>query len=210
MLVENKSMYHVHTTNKYDSLWQVGKEIDNCSRDFQNNFYQITQLFRPVINLNEEEVLLASLLRCELENSESLNSDKIRRLLKWAKTCLQEYQLLVREQVLEEVRKEYYEDLPSRRSSIWLCEKDQLAYWLNNLKEDRKVFLVSATGNLWQANAQKLPELGSDIIDTKSQAHRYWQNKQGVSCEYSEYLFQGKLQILKEVDLKQMRLLYPK
>lgn len=108
---------------------------------------------------------------------------------------------MVRELVLEDVRREMYADLPSRTSCAWLIPEDERAvrFWLDNMRGDhKKVFRVHATGELHRAPQQ--PVMGDTISlsEWRRRALDYWN---GVSAESfdDEVTFAGEVRVIEEL-----------
>lgn len=106
--------------------------------------------------------------------------------------------IMNREKSLEEVRKEKYSNLPSRFHSIWVCDKENLDFWLEKINVDSSIFKVLLNGELFKSSDSFLPNDGETIYNQKIQAETYWNPifKEEVEERGSEYLFQGKVKIL--------------
>lgn len=108
---------------------------------------------------------------------------------------------MVRELVLEDVRRDMYPDLPSRASCIWLIPEDDraLRFWLDNMRGDRKkVFRVRATGELHRAPQQ--PVMGDTIslVEWRRRALDYWNGVDAESFD-DELTFSGEVRVIEEV-----------
>lgn len=108
---------------------------------------------------------------------------------------------MVRELVLENVRRQMYSDLPSRTSCIWLIPEDDRAvrFWLDNMRGDRKrVFRVNATGELHRAPQQ--PVMGDTIslVEWRKRALDYW-NGIDVESYDDELTFCGEIRVMEEL-----------
>lgn len=108
---------------------------------------------------------------------------------------------MVRELVLEDVRRQMYPDLPSRSSCIWLIPEDPRAvrFWLDNIRgEHKRVFLVQATGEMHRAPQQ--PVMGDTIslLEWRRRALDYWNGVDAESHD-DEITFRGEIRIVEEL-----------
>lgn len=202
MNVENKKMYHIHTSNKYDDIWTIGNEI-TIDDNFLSYFYESLLNFTgrvPVIGGGEES--FASVIKGYLKHN--LDNETYIKLLKEASNMLSKFQMSRRELVLENYRKKFFPNLPSRKNSIWLCDEKSLEFWKSKLElnNTKKLFEVSATGNLFESSDNLLPDDNSSINEGFSQCERYWNpEKDKIDETCREYLFQGKIKILRKIDI---------
>lgn len=77
------------------------------------------------------------------------------KMLQEASRLLKCYSTLQRELVLEEVRKRFFPELPSRKNALYLCDHNQLEYWKDELTIKGKnidLFKVEVTGNLFKSS----------------------------------------------------------
>ncbi|MGH8280467.1 MAG: DUF2441 domain-containing protein [Gammaproteobacteria bacterium] len=108
---------------------------------------------------------------------------------------------MVRELVLENVRRQMYPDLPSRSSCIWLIPEDEraLRFWLDNMRGGhKKVFRVQASGELHRAPQQ--PVMGDTISLTewRRRALDYWNGVDAESFD-DELTLRGEVRVVEEV-----------
>ena len=108
---------------------------------------------------------------------------------------------MVRELVLEDVRRQMYPDLPSRSSCIWLIPEDPRAvrFWLENMRGDhKKVFRVRATGEMHRAPQQLVMGDTISLVEWHKRALDYWN---GVDMESydDEITCSGEIEVLEEV-----------
>ena len=204
MEVNNKIMYHFNN-GIYSDIWQVGNDIDTTDKNFISNFYNFILNFSTSICVNNDSK--KELLPLEVAIDEYLKENKDKqtyiKLLEIASGFLKNFELSKRELVLEEYRKKYHPNLPSRTKCIWLCEKKQLLYWKNKLNIGSKkgsLFKVSVTGNLFKSSDQFLPNKEMSILQIYENAKKYWNPDFSVIDERKiEYLFDGKVKILQKI-----------
>ena len=124
-------------------------------------------------------------------------------MLQEASRLLKCYSTLQRELVLEEVRKRFFPELPSRKNALYLCDHNQLEYWKDELTIKGKnidLFKVEVTGNLFKSSDILLPDNSESINTMFEQAKKYWEaDLTNISDEETEYLFNGKVKILEKI-----------
>ena len=60
--------------------------------------------------------------------------------------------------------------------------------------------LVKLNGNLFKSSDYLLPKMGMDFKEMENQAHKYWNPTDNLeNQEQAEYLFQGKLEIVRKL-----------
>ncbi len=202
MDVKNKIMYHYHDTNVFNELWHVGNvfTIDNT---FLANYIAVMDKFSTSVTcVNGETLRLDTLIRNCLKNKD-LDIATAKELLIAASTMLKDVNTIQREYILEEVRRKYYGYLPSRKHAIWVCDEQSKDYWQKvlHLESKLELYQVKLNGNLFKSSASLLPRLGTTAEEQREAAHRYWHHESLSDEEEikSEYLFQGRLEIVKKL-----------
>lgn len=198
MLVENKEMFHFHKDNAYNNIWKQGNVIDN-EKNYISDFYKRLLNFCANVETTKGDYehfsyIIAGYLK------EDQDKEMYIRMLKDAKIFLEQYALVQREMVLEQIRKEAFPDLISRKNAIWLCDENQISFWQRNLGNNKlNLFKVSVTGNLFRTSDVYLPDRDMNIIDSIKCAYNYWNpNFKNIDDNKTEYLFQGKLKVLEK------------
>ena len=114
---------------------------------------------------------------------------------------LHEYKILVRELGMEQIRREKFNESPSRNNCIWLCRKEQIMYWKNQLEEkDVEVQEVEVFNLPVKKRGKDIPLLGMSYKETLKQAKKYWENTDLSNNEDDEYLYLGKLKIIDKLE----------
>ena len=175
MQVKDKIMYHLHKSNEYDKLWKVGNNIE-----VDNNHYgyaaRIIDWFNTFSPLTHEETLDTSIYKY-LQNKE-LDQKELVRLLIEARALIYDTNILKREIALEEVRREKFSYLPSRKHALFVTTKEGINYWKNSLippkrKHTLALFQLSLTGNLFKSNASLLPSTKTSFEEAKEYSINY-------------------------------------
>ncbi|MGD6778825.1 DUF2441 domain-containing protein [Sutcliffiella horikoshii] len=109
------------------------------------------------------------------------------------------YQRLIREFIFEEIRKEFFSNLPSRQKCLWVIPNniDIINYWWKQIYSDERVLLkVSLTGKIHQVNQRYLKCNFESLDYNREQAFRYWTGSSEFSNIENEILFEGHIRIV--------------
>jgi hypothetical protein len=198
MFVRNQVMYHFNNSEKRKDIWVEGKTIDT--------FNYVSDMWNNAINFNTKTKLnsdgyfsFPAIIDVFLEKEHS--NETYTQMLKEASRLLKCYSLLERELILEEVRKKYYKKLPSRITSIFLCDSKQIEYWKEKLTNNSEpdLFEVKVTGKIFKSNDELLPKSGESYLTMVEQAKKYWNaDLKNIDEKTSEYLLEGKIKILEK------------
>jgi hypothetical protein len=114
---------------------------------------------------------------------------------------LNDYLLLVREWIFEEVRKEFFPNLPSRQRCLWVIPDDEKAiqYWWNEMGKEGKLLKLELTGKIHQTNQQCLAQTTQSLNEIRMKAFKYWAGASGIDSSQDEYLFEGFVKVLESI-----------
>jgi len=204
MDLKESIMYHIHKTGIYDDIWYIGNNI-NINESFKNNFTMESFQFKFCLDFHSQSNVPFSNVYAHVKDFNNYAKDQVNEwfrdkdfLLEKSNIFISEYGILVREMVYEQIRSEYYPELPSRLHCVWLCRENQLELWKNNLSNESKIFKVKVTGNCYKGKNQFI-SLPSDSYNTITEkAHQYWKPDIQEDID-DEYLFNGKLEILEQL-----------
>lgn len=186
-----KIFYHIHKCGIHDDDWQIGKVLETN----QNEFTKFSFDFAPYIDIyNQTNVPLIN----AIEYAQEIKDIKGQiMLLSEAKSCINEYQILIRELVLEDIRRRKFENLPSRHNCIYLCREDQIEYWEKHLRSQNYViYKIEIYGEPFKSRDKLLPKPHESYNSICKQANIYWQYNNSKNFEDDEYLYEGKFKIL--------------
>ena len=203
MKVENKEMYHLHKNTVFNDIWTKGNEIiidDNFNSYYSIIFNFFNTSVKTTDGLESFDQIIDSYLK------EEQDKEMYIRMLKEARKIIVGMNVFKREMALEEIRKELYPSLPSRKHSIWLCDEKGIDFWkkelIGEVSDELDLFKVSVSGNLFKSSDSFIPSNENDYGKNLKEAKNYWNPKFETEEEEkkAEYLFQGRVKILEKID----------
>ena len=203
MKVSNKELFHIHSIDSYDDIWQVGNII-NIDNDFiSNRFLFMNERFKLLSNyfktndveelIKKIEYLIAEFMFLS-DEEQKMHEDTIEVLRDYLK-FLHTYKF---ELGLETARKKIDESLPSRFHSIWLTNDTDLNYWKSKFDYNDIVFKLSLDGTLFKTSDNFFPSQLLPLKEIIEEAYNYWKPNNQETIVH-EYLFQGKATIIKKL-----------
>lgn len=172
MNVENEIYYHVHRVQQ-DNQWKVG----NVFSFDQNKYNKFFEYYNQNVLVSTGEYQYQELYK-----------------------IMNEYAMLIRELVYEEIRLKKYPDYPSRQHCIWLCNKENLGTWLNALKEGQlEIYKVRVTGKIHKCYGGALENTNINYKLLCEKAEEYWSGKCVGDPEAKEYLLEGKVEVIEKI-----------
>jgi len=136
---------------------------------------------------------------------------KDKKLILEMSKALNNYDFIMREFALEEVRREKFSHLPSRFSCMFLSDKEEVC--LKNFND----FLKKDRGNIFQAIKVKVNgevhfvkdygvnRLGLSFNEYREEAVKYWSQDQNSTKETKEVLFVGEVEVLEILEEKKVK-----
>lgn len=199
MHTKNKILFHIHRIGSWSDIWKVGstifwgqKETNNFNRWYDTNIL--------VYNFNDKTGTFSA--KAALEKFLSLSSDhkqiNCNQIVEFAYKVIDEQGIYTRETLFEEVRNNYFPQLPSRKTCIWVCEKEAIPYWWSKIQNDKKIFQLEVTGTLHKADQKHLTNDALKHNDIRTNAFNYWTGSDGSKPIEEELLFEGTIKVLKE------------
>ena len=193
-------MYHIHTPNKYDEMWQEGNELI-----IDDNFYSECGLSIPyfntdVVSSDGSLISIVGPLRKYLdEGIEKLTMEEIKTIFEDVYRILYNNNRTKCEAALEICRREKFKLCPSRLHSLWVTDKDNLDYWLNILN-GKEIYELNLTGTLFKTSDIYIPDDNLSLVQAIKAAESYWNpNFTEEAEEKKEYLFQGTALIKRKI-----------
>ena len=199
MQVKNQVYYHVHRINEHSNKWSVGTTYDATRKELNlfNSFYDNHSLQTQIVTGQPQYLLQSISSYNNLSQPQRVNI--IDRYLGEFIEALKEHCKFIREVIFEEVRQNYFPQLPSRRTCIWLCEQDAVSYWWNQLGNNtKKILKLQVTGTIHEADQRHLNQdtYSHDIF--RRNAFNYWTGTDNLNNIEKEILFEGLIDIIEE------------
>ena len=111
--------------------------------------------------------------------------------------------MVKRELGLEYIREKKFPNYPSRKHCICLVghKQNQLDYWIEQLKENEVTLFEVETlgGKLFKERNALLPIPSNSFKEIIEKSLSYWQCNQKIEYEDEEYLYEGKIKIIKKI-----------
>lgn len=210
LFIENKIYYHIQNEPWKCENLQIGQTIfagrkknpfveyydskNFIIQDPQTKqsycYNQIAESMVKYLNTQEKDAYLAKFYHFKPEET-------VKELTK----VLNEYILLVREWIFEEVRMEFFPNLPSRQRCLWVIPEDNnsIQYWWNTMKKSEtscRILKLELTGKIYRTNQQYLQGTTNSLDILRMNAFKYWAGASGNSSAEDEYLFEGFVKVL--------------
>ena len=174
--IENKVYYHIQNEQWKCQSLQIGQTIfvgrkknpfveyyDHTNFTIQDpqtkrwySYNQIANSMVKYINTKKKDEHLVNFYHFNPEET-----------VKELTNVLQDYILLVREWIFEEVRMEFFPNLPSRQRCLWVIPENEtsIQYWWNAMNKGRnenkfwRILKLELTGKIYRTNQQYLLRL---------------------------------------------------
>ena len=173
MEVEDKTMFHIHTNNKYDEMWQEGKEIivDNNFESY--HVADIPYFDTNVICSDGTATSMSGFLNYYLNKGvENLDTYCIKQLLEDCYRIINNTNRIKCETALEICRRNKYKFYPSRFHSIWVTDEDYLEYW-KNILNGKAIYELNLTGTLFKSSDIYIPDDNLNLSQSIERADMY-------------------------------------
>lgn len=222
MTIKNDFFYHLHRSNEYDALWQIGSKfsIGNTLNKYSKEI--LTMQPRKVAVNNTPCHLLEGIrmfndslknnhFDCDMEKHELLsylNEFELRysksvELLNSSHFNLLQYIKYYSESIFEGVRQEFFLKLPSRKTCIWVVEENNIDNWLNTLTSGgyRSIYKLKLNGVIHKTDGSLISNDTFGLIDVESRANNYWSEKNSYNSSIDpEILFEGNVEIIEKLE----------
>lgn len=223
MQVFNKEFFHIHRKNHHQDLWKPGNTLTTPTTEF-NHFYKglstephdkVSMGFQQFelidyLNKNIDEIdkFNSSIDEQELNQDNILNiqgfNSHVISLLKQTFHSLAQSRKMLRELIFEDYRKKHFPELPSRQFCFWLTDKEHLESWWTefNENENKIIYKVSVTGNLFYADGSFIQMDIFKFTDFEELANQYWSGQLNSKTDLTqkEIIFEGQIKVLSEHD----------
>ena len=145
-------LYHIHKKNDFDKKWQVNNIIkindkfNSIMNQRQMNFSQIMAYQENENLMRTNYYLYLAKFYNRIKDLKSVRTDDLEELKKLLEIGYQmsyNADFFKRESALENCRRDYNDNLPSRLHSIYLCDKDGIDYWMDTISRKKQEHLFS-------------------------------------------------------------------
>lgn len=199
--------YYYHINKNASPEWTVGakfvfgQEPNFLWNTFQNNDSLFT--LPNNITVTYDKLIQHALSVYQKKEAPSLNNYHYNSIntLEEALNCLYNTLRNCREVIFEQIRKESFANLPSRKTCIWLMPEDPAAlnFWKSTLNgQNVKAFRVKTEGNIHQASQKWLAGGTYSLSTWESNANNYWKGI-GSGNGDDEFLFEGQIEVVEEL-----------
>lgn len=208
MQVQDKKLYHFHTKDIYNDIWQVGNTFvvdDNYNSDLT----ELVKTFTPAINVYTKDgsykESFDNFLEGYLDEEEfkTIDRDLAMKMIKTTIGIIQNANICRREYLLEKYRQKYYPNIISRYHTLWLTDENSLEYWKKIFKDEKKLLLfeLQVTGEIFKSSDEFIPSKHLNMEEMYKASEKYWNPdfSNEKANKKTEYLFQGKVKILKKL-----------
>lgn len=199
MHTKNQTLFHIHRIGSWSDRWKVGstifwgqKETNNFNRWYDDTF------FAKDFDDGDGKLFAKTALNKFLSLPDAYKQKNYDEIVRFAHHVINEQSIFIRETLFEEVRNNYFPQLPSRKTCIWVCEKEAVSYWWSKIDGNKKIFQLEVTGTLHKADQKHLINDTLPHNQTRTNAFNYWTGADGNKPIEEELLFEGAIKVLKE------------
>ena len=213
-------LFHIHLLGMHDEDYKPNSEFIVNPNEFNNRLYNrvmYTSYSVPIDNyknlvriMNEiNKSLRIHMIKDFVNFSDILamvdrfgtTEEKI-HALEDAKKLMYKASFAKRELSIEDYRREYASDKPSRLHSLFACSEEGLDYWSYQIiDKPADIVRIETLDEPFRTNEQLLPDEKSSYIRSFENSENYFNpNKKNLCAFTDEYLVQGKVKILEKID----------
>ena len=189
---ERKSFYHFHRIGKYDQKWILGNTLE-VDKNFVSDFYENILLRDQILKERYQDYDIDEVVKA-LEMMERTKDIGYNSYHKFSSN-MNGYYMFRRELALEEGRKLYNSEAPSRLHAIYLSDEDSLYHWAQYIGICSSLFEVEVEGDIFVSSDFLFPDIKAPFEEQVISSKEYWQPKKLMKTSPKEYLVQGKIRI---------------
>jgi len=197
-------MDYFHIADKKSQPWsthqpiKIGDVLTTSTINPYFNYYLTSNYPKEIVTFPDGQQLLSRMFVLQEIKEKRMNNPNSQHVAKMGYETAKYFSNYTRELIWENVRKEEFNDLPSRQKCIWLAQgEENLQFWLNRIgkaAKDINVFRVIPSGSLHSANEELLLNDIEPYDETLMKARQYWSGL--ITNQNSkEVLFEGNLKI---------------
>jgi hypothetical protein len=195
MKVNDRIYYHINTGKPLHNGDEF--KIGDSPNNFCKELYNLE--FGKWDENNDWKCINEIIIEMQKKNNLTFHSNED---FKIAFRAINDYAAITRELIFEEVRKEYYSDLPSRLRGLFVCSNlDRIEEWLNIFKRTNKrpiqVLKLKLNGNIFIGDASFILRQNKSLNYKTEQAKKYWNGDKINNIE--EIIFEGMAEVIEIV-----------
>lgn len=208
--------FHIQKINGIRKEWSKGNFDETNENDFFKGILEgIERISKP--RFNEKRLIQQSreILSNEWMDCLDFQSKDYKELFyKTQSLCIDyeglannlfeshlQYLKWIREEIFEISRLTINPKLPSRKSCLWLCDKDGLENWWNTFSSTKNKKIIELelddTGKLHRGDAEFLNLDTYNISEFKISSEKYWRGEMNSELDI-EFLYEGKFKVVNE------------
>lgn len=200
MEIKSKEFYHIHRIGNHSSLWEVGNRI-NWVQKRNNLFYDHYSRNGMYYDDGTGSITFRKALQRFKNQTQAYKIQQYERLINASAEVVKSQSMFIRETIFEEVRKNYFPQLPSRLSGIWVCNKDAVQFWWKTLNaKNQKILKLKLTGTVHIGDEKHLIADTFNHDDLRANAFKYWTGSDNKSKIGKEILFEGIIDVTNSYD----------
>jgi hypothetical protein len=192
--ITDKTLYHVTAEKPYkrplvaDQVLKVGEDANPFFGFYEGaREYPVPQDDGSTVNF-KAGAFLAGIRDGRIRVN---NPAAVSMVAGWGHEISSHFCMLVRELVMEDVRREVNPEAPSRQRCMYLCETPEEAqYWNQRIGDNGKVCSLRCTGSTHRGDAGLLLGDSEPLSVTRGRAASYWRGEVSEKKEW-ETLFVG-------------------
>lgn len=193
MNIKNATFYHITRPNPYQNIWTVGNTI-NLTQKQTNYFNAYYDNYYPQISIDNNLYPILQAIQIIQQNGLYNKPDDAKYIIEQMNLTIKEMAIYLRESIFEEIRSIYFPALPSRKYCIWVCEKNSIPYWQENLGGNFPIYELCLTGVMHRANPHYLDIEILPCEQIRVNAFNYWTGTDNNNSQ-EEILFEGIIEI---------------
>ena len=197
MKLNNRVYYHIKRANTPSEDWKVSNTFNWNSR--KNNF--VKEIFDVDLKMQfrGDKMSYRNANDRLLGLSSREKDNHLFDFYNFGSFALNKTSMMLREVIFENYRIENCQHLPSRHSSLWVCNQNSIDYWCKALQiNSYDIYKVRLTGISHKASEKNLY---SDVINVNQHlemAKKYWSENQPDLLD-TEIIFDGIIEVVEKI-----------
>lgn len=219
-------LYHIHLMGNNDRLYKEGNEFYVNPKYFNNGIYnkvmdtkfsvpkgkysEIVELMNFWYKFCGEEPCgetpnIRDVIDFKFRGNDYTN---LKEMLIETRNMISKSSQSNRELAIEEYRRNYASDKPSRLHSLFACDEYSLGYWKKKLcLRNFEIYKIDVFDEAFKTNEKLLPNDSESYFNIQQEAYKYfYPADRDLRKENDEVLVTGKIKLLKKIDESNRRI----